>query len=146
MPKSALSLLTIAVQFGCLALFMIYGPLLARQPLPLLLQVLAAGLGLWAIITMRIGNFNITPDIKNTSRLVTGGPYKYIRHPMYSALLLATGASVLNNPIAINLGIWLILLTDLIIKLNYEEKLLLKHFPDYSNYRQNTRRLLPFLY
>jgi protein-S-isoprenylcysteine O-methyltransferase Ste14 len=37
------------------------------------------------------------PDLKANSILVTSGPYKFIRHPMYAAVLLITLAVVLNH-------------------------------------------------
>ena len=50
--------------------------------------VLGMGLGVWALAFNRIGNFNIRPEPKNDALLITGGPYRYIRHPMYVALLI----------------------------------------------------------
>ena len=53
--------------------------------------VIAAGtaLGAWALSANRPGNFNVHPAPRAGGRLVSDGPYRWIRHPMYSALLLA---------------------------------------------------------
>ena len=51
-------------------------------------NALALGLALWTFKHNRLGNFNIIPDIKEGCQLITSGPYAYIRHPMYSAVLL----------------------------------------------------------
>ena len=102
-------------------------------------------LGLWAIITMRL-HVNIFPDVRQKQQLITAGPYRYIRHPMYTAVLLATAAWTTNGPSALTVIAWLLLLVDLHMKLTYEEKLLAKHFPEYGTYIRRTKRLIPFVY
>ncbi len=103
-------------------------------------------IGAWAIITMKLSNFNVVPDLKENSKLVTYGPYKYIRHPMYSALLLATLPIVLNNFSVYNITLWIILFVDLLLKLNYEESLLEKRFIEYEFYKKQSKRLIPFIF
>jgi protein-S-isoprenylcysteine O-methyltransferase Ste14 len=54
----------------------------------------SAVLGLWTLSANHPGNFNIRPEPKVLGHLVTTGPYRWVRHPMYGAvLLLATGAT-----------------------------------------------------
>ncbi|HEY4666951.1 MAG TPA: isoprenylcysteine carboxylmethyltransferase family protein, partial [Anaerolineales bacterium] len=121
-------------------------PLFAANPALLLLEGAAGMLGLWAIGTMGIGNFNVTPDVKPRARLVTSGPYRLIRHPMYTALLAGALALVLDAFSPLRLAIWLVLLIDLVVKLNYEERLLSLNLEGYSAHTQRTKRLIPFLY
>ena len=45
-------------------------------------------MGAWALTANRPGNFNIRPDVKPGGRHVTQGPYAYVRHPMYLAVML----------------------------------------------------------
>lgn len=101
---------------------------------------------LWAVGVMKIGSFNISPILKDNSRLVQSGPYKYIRHPMYTSVLLVTLMMVVNELTVVRIAVWFILLIDLILKLNYEEKLLTNHFDEYKSYLKRTKRLLPFVY
>ena len=118
---------------------------MASRPIYLGLELLGVALGLWALVTMTLRNLNILPDIRTGSQLVTHGPYRFIRHPMYSALLLVTIALVLDTYSTERLIIWVILAVDLWLKLNYEEQLLKKHFGEYRDYQKQTKRLVPFL-
>jgi protein-S-isoprenylcysteine O-methyltransferase Ste14 len=140
------SILFVAVQFVCLGLIALSGPLIPSNPALLILLLLGLGLGVWAILAMRIGNFNIAPDPLARSQLVTSGPYSKIRHPMYLALLLATIPLVINSFDPLRFSIWLILLIDLLLKLNYEEKLLVVKLAGYDQYRKRSYRLIPFVY
>ena len=141
-----LSYALVAVQLLCLGLIALSGPLFAANPALLLLEMAAGLLGLWAIGTMGVGNFNVTPDVKHQARLVTGGPYRYIRHPMYTALLMGSLSLVLDAFSLLRLALWLVLFVDLLVKLNYEERLLSQDLEGYSTHMQRTKRLIPFLY
>lgn len=101
---------------------------------------------IWAVWTMRLSNLNMNPELKHSCILVTSGPYKLIRHPMYASVLLATLMLVINHLTVWRVGFWLVLFIDLHLKFFYEEKLLLKKFPEYLNYKSNTKRLVPFIY
>ena len=144
--KPLLSYGLVAIQLLSLGLIALSGPLFAANPALLLLEGAAGLLGLWAIGTMGIGNFNVTPDGKHRARLVTGGPYRYIRHPMYTALLMGSLSLVLDAFSLLRLAMWLVLLVDLLVKLNYEERLLSQDLEGYSTHIQRTKRLIPFLY
>lgn len=111
----------------------------------ILVIIMAFCLGMWAIITMHFA-VNISPEIRKKHQLFTGGPYKFIRHPMYLAVLLATAVWVGNNFSFISVGLWALLLVDLLIKLHYEERLLTKHFAGYKEYSKYTKKLVPFVY
>jgi protein-S-isoprenylcysteine O-methyltransferase Ste14 len=142
----AKSSLFIAIQFICLGLIAITGPLFPSNVTLLVIELSGIGLGIWAILSMRIGNFNIAPDPLKWSQLVTSGPYRLIRHPMYLALLLTTLPLVIYDFDTFRLVTWLILLLDLLLKLNYEEKLLARKLVGYDQYISQSARLIPFLY
>lgn len=143
MTKASLFVL---VQFAAIGAILLTGPWLPQPPA--LLALLAAGiaLGAWAILSMGIGNFGASPLPLAGALLVQRGPYAYIRHPMYTGLLLATLALVLAAPSPLRIAFWLVLLIDLLLKLHYEEALLAAKFPSYAKYQQATKKLIPFLF
>lgn len=110
------------------------------------LWLASALLGLWTLWFNRPGNFNVQPQPRAEGRLVQEGPYRWVRHPMYDAvLLLAAGAAAwLANTLSTVL--WLALLAVLMAKAHLEEQWLLKHYPTYANYRLRTWRFVPWIY
>ena len=125
---------------------MITGPIWASNVGMLGVEWLGVALGLWALRTMTFRNFQILPEVRPGSRLVTQGPYQYIRHPMYSALLLVSFALMVDTYSPARLILWIILVIDLWVKLTYEERLLARQFGEYRDYQQRTKRIIPFLY
>ena len=118
---------------------------LANYTLLLIVQIAGVLLGVWAIAIMGRTNTNITPLIKQSAILVTNGPYTFIRHPMYSAVLLTIWPLIMDQYSLSRLTIGVVLTIDLIVKLLYEESLMKKHFAGYSSYMRETKRLIPFV-
>ena len=110
--------------------------------------LLAAGtlLGIAALAVNRPGNFNIHPEVKDGARLATTGIYRWIRHPMYSAVLLAMLAAVLLDPRPWRFAVWLALAAVLLAKARREERYLAQRFEHYADYRARTWRLVPWLW
>ncbi len=134
------------VQFLSIGLILATGPVFPANIFLLLIEISGATLGIWAILSMGIGKFNIIPDPKENSQLNTRGPYRLIRHPMYLALLLFTLPLVIADFSWWRGVSWLVLLIDLVLKLNYEEALLDKKLDGYREYQQQSYRLIPFIY
>ena len=63
----------------------------------LVVQIIGFFLSLWAIITMKLGNFNIQPEVKPNAHFVNTGPYRLIRNPMYTGLIVFFGAGGLQS-------------------------------------------------
>jgi protein-S-isoprenylcysteine O-methyltransferase Ste14 len=100
----------------------------------------------WALWVMRVSKIRILPMPHIDAELVTNGPYRYLRHPMYTSVLLLTAGLSLEHFEWYKLAIWVVLLVILIIKLNWEEKMLSSQFPAYKAYQQHSYKLFPFLY
>jgi protein-S-isoprenylcysteine O-methyltransferase Ste14 len=118
----------------------------ALLPAALLMLLASAVIGLAALAANRPGNFNIRPEPKPGGLLVTSGVYRRIRHPMYSAVLLAMLAAVLADPRPWRVAAWLALLGVLLAKLRREERYLTARHPEYAAYCKRTRRLIPGIF
>jgi len=137
--------LLVAAQFALIA-WLIW-PLTPQvwSPLALALLVFSILLGVWTLLHNRPGNFNIRPEPKASGRLVTGGPYRYMRHPMYSALLLFAAAEVAAYADAWKLITWLLLAAVLLGKTVLEERGLREKHADYAAYARRVRRFVPWV-
>ena len=109
----------------------------------LALLACSASLGVWTLVYNRPGNFNIRPEPKASARLVTGGPYRYMRNPMYTAVLLFAAAEVLAYADRWKLLCWLALALVLLAKALIEERYLRALFPEYAAYAKRVRRFIP---
>lgn len=115
----------------------------AWSPSALALLACAVALGLWTIFHNRPGNFNIRPEPKPAGTLITSGPYRYMRNPMYSALLLFAAAEVLAYRDLWKIACWILLALVLLGKALLEERGLRALFPGYAAYASRVRRFIP---
>jgi protein-S-isoprenylcysteine O-methyltransferase Ste14 len=111
-----------------------------------LLGSVSVVLVLWSVYAMRSSNLNVFPDVRRGSSLIRQGPYKIIRHPMYLAVILFSISLLLTNVNLLRILTLALLIIDLVIKIEYEETLLIKEFPDYSKYKVKTYKLIPLIY
>jgi protein-S-isoprenylcysteine O-methyltransferase Ste14 len=112
------------------------------------LSISAVGLliGLYTLAHNKLGNFDIYPEPLPDACLVTSGPYRWIRHPMYTSLLvMMLGVALFHNTWANYLGL-LLLLIAVYGKIRREESHLHVRFEDYSDYVKRTHRLIPKVY
>lgn len=109
-------------------------------------QVLGVALGVWAVYTMQLGRFQVVPDPKVDSVLVVDGPYRYLRHPMYAALIWILLPIALQSQSYWAWVAMLVLIVTLLLKLFYEEFLLRMRFASYGDYMQQSKRLVPFIW
>ena len=109
--------------------------------------IVAAGLAfaIWARVFLG-RNWSGTVTLKEQHELIRGGPYRWVRHPIYTGLLFAFLGS------AVALGQWRGLLAVLIVfvalwrKLRMEERWLTEMFGEqYARFRQEVAALVPFV-
>jgi protein-S-isoprenylcysteine O-methyltransferase len=91
-------------------------------------------------------NWSQTVAAKEGHELITSGPYRYVRHPMYTGgLVAAVGSAVVAGGAFVFL---LILLGVIFIwRTGAEDKLMTELFPDeYPEYMKRTKKLIPFVW
>jgi protein-S-isoprenylcysteine O-methyltransferase Ste14 len=99
-------------------------------------------LALWPLWHLR-RSFSIEPEART---LVTSGPYRFARHPVYAVYLLINLGILLRHltaPFAIVMAVWLGLL---LIRIRFEEKVLADAFPAYREYRRRVAAFGPRLW
>jgi protein-S-isoprenylcysteine O-methyltransferase Ste14 len=124
-------------------------PAAARGDIPLTSWVLACtviALFLWILMHNRLGNFNIQPLPKSEGLLVTTGPYRWIRHPMYTAVMLGAAALAPMGGTLLGWVIWLCLALVLWTKSRFEEQWMQEQHAGYSAYMQSSKRFIPLVF
>lgn len=112
----------------------------------LLLSLGGTLFGLYTLLYNRPGNFSIHPRPLRRARLITSGPYRFIRHPIYlSVFLFLLGLALYAGHPAGWVGV-LVTSAAMAGKMQIEERYLAERFPEYTTYRSHTWRLIPFIY
>ncbi len=123
----------------------------AELPLPQWLQLLGLILGVVSLpflawTQQALGsNFSTTLHVRQEHTLVTSGPYRHIRHPMYTALFLSLTAILLLTRNWLVGGVPLVGLCVIVfLRVPREERAMIEKFGDaYREYMKHTGRFLP---
>lgn len=138
----------VAGQFALLGALVLV-PARRDWPVPRWLDV-ATALGVAAgLLTMAVGGtalgrgLTATPLPNRHARLRTGGLYRWVRHPIYTGLLLLAGSITVRSGSAPRAGVFLALLALITVKARWEEGHLTRRFADYPAYAAVTPRFVP---
>ncbi len=135
------------LQLGSLAFLGLSAPVISKSWSGILLESAGIFLAVHAVYVAGVHNVNITPLPKPGGILVTKGPYRIIRHPMYLAQLMAIFPLLTDYFSLLRTVVYLLLVIVLLLKMKYEEKGLVSQFgEEYLQYMQNTKKILPFIY
>ncbi len=140
---AAVVVLTVAVP-----LLLLEHRIFAKRPLGIALQVLAAVLMLWARVTFGTRSFHAAAN-PTAGGLVTTGPYRYWRHPIYAAILLFVWVGVLGQgamPTVLAVILAVVATVATAVRMHSEEQLLQASMPAYAAYAARTKRLVPFVF
>ena len=112
----------------------------------LVLAVVVALLGITLLIwsAKSLGrSFTPFATLPDRAKLTTGGAFRYVRHPMYLALLMLGVAAVFRAGDVTSIYNWVALLIVLLWKMTIEERQLAARFEGYEQYRNTTGALIP---
>ena len=137
--------LLVFLQFTLIGLIALFSKGFFSSLLNITIFLFGGGLGVWALLHNKLGNFNIQPKMKEGAVLVTSGIYAFIRHPMYLSVIVMSFAFVLSSVTILQSFLFLSLIFVLFLKAKKEESIWLEESEDYAKYRANTKLFLPFL-
>lgn len=108
------------------------------------LYVISIILWIWSAITLRY-NFSFQVEVRERQEFICAGPYRYIRHPMYSSFLMMNAGIALSLRNIIHLLLTLfIIFPALHLRAREEEVLLSRYFGErYRDYMTNIPRFIP---
>ncbi|MGO9009905.1 MAG: methyltransferase family protein [Bryobacteraceae bacterium] len=119
--------------------------ILGNGPVAIGIQVAAAALMVWARVTFGRRSFHAVAN-PTEGGLVTNGPYRYIRHPIYAAVLYFLWAGIAAHLSIGHVMVALVATAGLAIRIRAEEILIVGKYPEYAGYASRTRRVVPFVF
>lgn len=119
--------------------------ILSKNPITIIIQLLSLGLIIWARITFGLRSFHATANTTK-GKLVTNGPYRWLRHPIYAAAIYLFWACVISYPFIETIAAVILISGGLFVRMILEEKFLLVAYDEYAAYYKRTKRIIPFLF
>jgi len=140
-----LSLMGYIGMVGALLGLLVTRCLFSASPLVICLQGAAFLLLLRARVTYGRRSYHVVAD-PTEGGLVTGGPYRYIRHPIYAAMCLFGWAGVVAHW-SWSSGLWGgLMLGSAMVRIFCEEPLVAARYPEYAQYKARTWRLVAYVF
>jgi protein-S-isoprenylcysteine O-methyltransferase Ste14 len=140
-----LSILGYVMMVGGLLALLAMGNLFFPSPVIMALQLLAVLLLLWARATFGRRSFHLAGN-PTEGGLVTSGPYRYIRHPIYTSICLFVWAGIAGRWTGSAILCGVLVLAGAVARIMCEEKLVTQRYPEYSTYATRTWRMVPYVY
>ena len=91
--------------------------------------------------------YSPTLRVRADHQLITHGVYRFVRHPLYTGVGMATAGVLVYAASLVGLLILLALIPLALDRIRIEEKMMTREFGDsYRAYKKATRKLIPFVY
>ncbi len=126
--------------------FLVYkNYIISKNPIIIIIQLLSVCLMIWARITFKSRSFHLMAN-PTEGGLVTNGPYRWLRHPIYAAIIYFSWACLVAFPKTDVLIAVLFITVGLFTRMVFEEIALNKAYPEYAEYSKQAKRLIPFIF
>jgi len=135
----------VAMQFSIIFILVFFSKGFLSSFIYPLIFFFGVGVGLWAIKHNKRDNFNIVPQMKEGAKLITTGPYRYIRHPMYFSVIVMMLPFVLSTNTITFWFLFFTLIFVLYLKAIREERLWQECSDEYCKYKAKTKAIIPFI-
>ncbi len=114
-------------------------------PLVIVLQLCALALVVAARFAFGMRSFHATAP-PTLGGLVTTGPYRCIRHPIYTGVCLFAWACVVGHSTWFAAAMAVLVTAGSVFRMLAEESLLRQQYPEYSEYARRTKRMVPYVF
>lgn len=143
--KSFKSFLLVAFQLLFIAYLILSGRIIFFDVLYLIFSFIASIPAVWAIILMNT-KLRIQPEPTADAKLIFSGPYRFVRHPMYATVISLSLIWIVFDFTYIRFVVFILLVINMLIKMYYEENILLNSLEGYKEYASKSKRIIPFIY
>ena|SRR5689334_3567398 len=143
--RRKISILGLVVMIGALIGLYKIGVLFTAQPIAIALQLMAVALMVWARVTFGRRSFHAAAN-PTAGGLVTAGPYRIIRHPIYTAACLFGWGAIVVQRSLVSVALGILLLLGALMRMICEEQLVKQKYPEYIEYAKVTKRMIPYLF
>jgi protein-S-isoprenylcysteine O-methyltransferase Ste14 len=121
------------------------GNLFSSSPVVIAVEVGTGLLLHWARLTFGWRSYRVVAN-PTAGGLVTSGPYRYIRHPIYTAISVFSGAGVVAHLSWTSGLLGGLVLGCALLRIFFEEGLVTARYPEYRQYAATTWRMIPYVF
>ena len=121
------------------------GRIFSASPLAIVVQAVAVAIFVSARLAFGRRSFHVSAD-PTAGALIRSGPYRWIRHPIYTAVCLFAWAGIAANGSTGALLLGALLSAGAVLRIVCEERLLIARYPEYREYAGSTNRMVPFVF
>lgn len=121
------------------------GSFFSRNPVATIVQCAAFALILWARHTFGVRSLHFTAGA-TTGGLVTSGPYRFVRHPIYAGAIVLGWAGILAHWSLRSALLGVLLVAGALLRILLEERSLRSRYPEYVEFARTTKRIIPGIF